>query len=106
MVNASYSTDYVQDILRDAKGNLCSVVDEAHNFGAKRLQKCMLENFKYRLALSATLERHHDEEGTQSLYNYFKNVYILFMNSSAIITKKMLWNLCKQRLKNLVAKID
>ena len=84
MVNASYSTDYVQDILRTAKGNLCIVVDEAHNFGAKRLQKCMLENFKYRLALSATLERHHDEEGTQSLYNYFKKVCITFTLEDAI----------------------
>lgn len=75
---------YVQDILRAAKGNLCIVVDEAHNFGAKRLQKCMLENFKYRLALSATLERHHDEEGTQSLYNYFKKVCITFTLEDAI----------------------
>ena len=60
------------------------IVDEAHNFGAKRLQKCMLENFKYRLALSATLERHHDEEGTQSLYNYFKKVCITFTLEDAI----------------------
>lgn len=84
MVNASYSTNYVQDILRKAKGNLCIVVDEAHNFGAKRLRKCMLENFKYRLALSATLERHRDEEGTQSLYKYFKNKCISFSLEDAI----------------------
>lgn len=84
MVNASYSTDYVQNILRKTKGNLCIVVDEAHNFGAKRLQKCMLDNFKYRLALSATLERHHDEEGTQCLYNYFKNKCITFTLEDAI----------------------
>lgn len=84
MVNASYSTEYVQDILRNAKGNLCIVVDEAHNFGAARLQKCMLDNFKYRLALSATLERHHDELGTQSLYNYFKNKCIEFTLEDAI----------------------
>lgn len=84
MVNASYSTNYVQDILRKAKGNLCIVVDEAHNFGAKRLRRCMLENFKYRLALSATLERHRDEEGTQSLYKYFKNKCISFSLEDAI----------------------
>ncbi len=84
MVNASYSTEYVQDILRNVRGNLCIVVDEAHNFGAARLQKCMLENFKYRLALSATLERHHDEQGTQSLYKYFKNKCIEFTLEDAI----------------------
>ena len=37
MVNASYSMPYVQEILSSVKGNLCLVVDEAHNFGSKRL---------------------------------------------------------------------
>lgn len=84
MVNVSYSTPYVQDILKTVTGNLCLVVDEAHNFGTKRLRLCMLPNFKYRLALSATLERHHDEEGTNSLYNYFGQKCITFTLDDAI----------------------
>ena len=84
MVNASYSMPYVQEILSSVKGNLCLVVDEAHNFGSKKLQLCMLLNFKYRLALSATLERHHDEEGTNSLYNYFGQKCITFTLDDAI----------------------
>lgn len=84
MVNASYSLPYVQDILSNAKGNLCLVVDEAHNFGANRLRRCLLPNFVYRLALSATLERHHDEEGTNSLYKYFKDKCITFTLDDAI----------------------
>lgn len=84
MVNASYSLPYVQDILSSAKGNLCLVVDEAHNFGANRLRNCLLPNFVYRLALSATLERHHDEDGTNSLYKYFKDKCISFTLDDAI----------------------
>lgn len=84
MVNASYSTDYVQDILKSIKGNYCLVVDEAHNFGATKLRKCMLEGFKYRLALSATLERHYDDEGTKCLYDYFKRKCIVFTLEDAI----------------------
>lgn len=84
MVNASYSMPYVQEILSSVKGNLCLVVDEAHNFGSKKLQLCMLPNFKYRLALSATLERHHDEDGTNSLYNYFGQKCITFTLDDAI----------------------
>lgn len=84
MANSSYSMPYTQDILTKAKGNLCLVVDEAHNFGSTRLRKCMLPNFKYRLALSATLERHHDEEGTSSLLEYFKGKCITFTLEDAI----------------------
>ncbi len=87
MVNGSYSIPYVQDILKTVRGNLCIVVDEAHNFGSTRLRNCMLPNFKYRLALSATLERHHDEEGTNALLDYFKDKCITFTLEDAISQK-------------------
>lgn len=84
MVNASFATPYVQDLLVSLRGNTCIVVDEAHNFGAEKLRKCMLPNFKYRLALSATLERHHDAEGTKCLLDYFKEKCIEFSLDDAI----------------------
>lgn len=84
MTNATYSTDYVQDILKKSKDDLCIVVDEAHNFGAEKLQQCMLNVFKYRLALSATIERHNDEEGTQKLMKYFGEKCIEFTLKDAI----------------------
>lgn len=84
MTNATYSTDYVQDILKKSKDDLCIVVDEAHNFGAEKLQQCMLNIFKYRLALSATIERHNDEEGTQKLMEYFGEKCIEFTLKDAI----------------------
>lgn len=84
MVNASFATPYVQELLVSLRGNTCIVVDEAHNFGAEKLRKCMLPNFKYRLALSATLERHHDAEGTKCLLDYFKEKCIEFSLDDAI----------------------
>ena len=51
--------------------NFCFVVDEAHNFGAKKLSTLLPKKARYRLALSATIERHRDPEGTEALKKYF-----------------------------------
>ena len=50
------------------------VGDEAHNLGAKRCEESLPRNIGLRLALSATPERYFDENGTQSLFNYFGSV--------------------------------
>ena len=65
--NATFSSDYVQNQVSALKGNSLLVVDEAHNFGAENLSKTLLPSMKYRLALSATIDRYGDEEGTQKL---------------------------------------
>lgn len=82
--NATFSTKFVQEQVKKLSGNILLVVDEAHNFGAENLSKTLLENFKYRLALSATIDRHGDEEGTQKLYNYFGEKCIEYGLSDAI----------------------
>ncbi len=69
--NATYTSSFVQEQIRKIRGNALLVVDEAHNFGAENLRKLMSDKFNYRLALSATLDRHGDPEGTQALYDYF-----------------------------------
>ena len=56
--NATFSGDFVQEQIRKIKGNALLVVDEAHNFGADYLRCLLSEKFDYRLALSATLDRH------------------------------------------------
>ena len=48
--------------------------DEAHNLGANRLEESLPRNIGLRLALSATPERHFDDEGTSSLLDYFGEV--------------------------------
>lgn len=87
--NATFSSTAVQNILSKAKGELLLMVDEAHNFGAANLSKLLSERFTYRLALSATLERHNDEEGTDKLLSYFGNKCIEYTLERAIAEKKL-----------------
>lgn len=82
--NATFSTDYVQDLVYKLNGNVVLVVDEAHNFGAEKLSKMLQEHIPYRLALSATIDRHGDPEGTQKLYDYFGDKCIEYTLKDAI----------------------
>lgn len=69
--NATFSSDYVQKQVNRLGRDTLLIVDEAHNFGAANLSRTLNPKIEYRLALSATLERHGDPEGTQALYDYF-----------------------------------
>lgn len=82
--NATYSLDYVQSTVKKLSEDFVLVVDEAHNFGAKHLNSVLLPNAPYRLALSATIERYGDEEGTQRLYDYFGEKCIEYTLKQAI----------------------
>lgn len=82
--NATFSTDYVQDLVEKLDGNIVLVIDEAHNFGAENLNKTLLPHLPYRLALSATIDRHGDPEGTQKLYDYFGEKCIEYTLKDAI----------------------
>lgn len=82
--NATFSIDYVQDLIAKLKGNVVLVVDEAHNFGAENLSHTLLPHIPYRLALSATIDRHGDPEGTQKLYDYFGEKCIEYTLKDAI----------------------
>jgi len=82
--NASFAIDYVQNEIQKLSGNILLVVDEAHNFGAENLSKTLLPHIPYRLALSATIDRHGDPEGTQKLYDYFGEKCIEYSLKDAI----------------------
>ena len=87
--NSSYTLPEMQTQINKIRGDICLVVDEAHNFGAKKQRQFMNENIKYRLALSATLERHRDKEGTEALENYFGKVCIDYPLERAIQENKL-----------------
>jgi len=87
--NATFATDRVQKLIAQIKGDLLLIVDEAHNFGAERLSSYLSERYTYRLALSATLERHNDAEGTERLYNFFGKKCIEYTLERAIEEKKL-----------------
>lgn len=85
--NASFATDYIQNLLKKGKRPIVLVVDEAHNFGTERLLNCLSNNaqlFKYRLALSATFERYGDKNGTDLLTKYFEKKCIEYTMEKAI----------------------
>lgn len=87
--NATFSSYYVQTQLAKIKSDTLLMVDEAHNFGAPYLSCLLYDNYKYRLALSATLDRHNDEEGTAKLYDFFGEKCIEYTLDRAIEEKKL-----------------
>lgn len=82
--NATYETDFVQNTIERVKTQAVLVVDEAHNFGAIRASQYLDSKIPYRLALSATLDRHGDDAGTKRLYDYFGDKCIEYTLKEAI----------------------
>ena len=88
--NATFTTSYVQDKLKRIENkNVLFIADEAHNLGANGIYKKLNNNFKFRIALSATFERYGDEEGTQNLLNYFGNTYSIHYGLKKAIDNNM-----------------
>lgn len=87
--NATFKNSFVQEQINKIKKPILLVVDEAHNFGASSFQSLLDNRFTYRLALSATLERHRDEEGTAVLYNFFGRKCIEYDLERAIAEGKL-----------------
>lgn len=82
--NATYATEFVQTAIAHVKSQAVLVVDEAHNFGAAGMSQYLDYKIPYRLALSATLERHEDEAGTNKLYDFFGSKCIEYTLKQAI----------------------
>lgn len=84
--NDTFASNDIQNILTrfDENNNVLLIVDEAHNFGAKRLSKLLPENVDYRIALSATIERHMDKKGTKKIFDYFGDECIKYGLEQAI----------------------
>jgi len=87
--NATYASAYVREQMQALGMDTLLVVDEAHNFGAPSLQSTLYPQIQYRLALSATLERHMDAIGTNALINYFGEKCIEYGLKRAIDEKKL-----------------
>lgn len=83
--NASYCTTKLQTILSKINSDsILFVADEAHNLGAYKISRLLNPKYKYRLALSATIDRHNDDEGTNAIRNYFGDVVIHYGLKEAI----------------------
>lgn len=87
--NATFASSYVQNQINKITEPILLVVDEAHNFGAQSYAKLLDDRFKYRLALSATLDRYRDEVGTALLYGFFGKKCIEYSLERAIREDKL-----------------
>lgn len=87
--NATYSSKFVCEQMKQLGKDTLLLVDEAHNFGSTNLQNKLYPNIQYRFALSASLDRHGDEEGTQALKDYFGEKCIEYDLKRAIDEKKL-----------------
>ncbi|NCO74250.1 MAG: DNA phosphorothioation system restriction enzyme [Cyanobacteria bacterium] len=72
--NSTFISDGFQSQIPFFPEKTLIIGDEAHNLGAPRLLSSLPATIGLRLALSATPERHFDEEGTDFLINYFGKV--------------------------------
>ena len=82
--NASFVTKKVQDQIKLLGEDTVFVVDEAHNIGAYNYRKNLPRDIRFRLGLSATIDRHNDEEGTEALSKYFGDKCIEYSLKDAI----------------------
>jgi len=87
--NATFKSSFMQEQIDNVCKNILLIVDEAHNIGTSNSQRFLDSRFRCRLALSATLDRHKDVEGTAFLYNYFGKVCISYTLEKAIAEGKL-----------------
>lgn len=87
--NATFKMEKVQKILSGLSGRVLLVADEAHNLGTKNFRTALNSKYKYRLALSATIERYRDEDGTNQIFNYFGKKCIEYDIERAIREDKL-----------------
>lgn len=87
--NASFVTKKVQEQIIQLNEDSLFIVDEAHNMGAANYRKCLPESIEFRLALSATIDRHNDDIGTEALTSYFGDKCIEYSLKDAIENKML-----------------
>ena len=84
VTNSTFAMDDFQNELAKINTDFLIVADEAHNLGSSTYLKSLPENANFRLALSATPDRHNDSNGTKELFKYFGEPVIEFTLEDAI----------------------
>ena len=84
VTNSTFIRTDFQGEISNIRKNILLICDEAHNLGAERTKDKLPDKAEFRLALSATFERHLDEEGTEDLRKYFGHTCIDFGLKEAI----------------------
>ena len=82
------SSDAFMEMIREYKQDLkiLFICDEVHGIGSEKQRDALLEEYDYRIGLSATPERLFDEEGTKLIKEYFGNESFEFTIFDALHT--------------------
>jgi len=74
--HSTFSSEDFREIFQDFKEDtsipILTIVDEVHGIGSEKRQEALLDQYEYRLGLSATPKRWFDMEGTKAIYDYFE----------------------------------
>ncbi|MBK7625653.1 MAG: DEAD/DEAH box helicase family protein [Bacteroidales bacterium] len=68
---ATFNLPRFQAVITRLSPSTLIIADEAHNLGTFKTQKNFPLKFKRRIGLSATPERHFDDDGTKSILSFF-----------------------------------
>jgi len=82
--HATFSSDDFIELMKRINVKSFLVADEVHGVGAPKRKNGLIENYDFRLGLSATPKRYFDLEGTEELYQYFGDVVFEFSLKKAI----------------------
>lgn len=80
------SSENFIDVINDTHLDYLLIVDEVHGIGSQKRRIGLLDNYEYRLGLSATPTRYFDEEGTELIEDYFKGTVYEFSIEDALNT--------------------
>lgn len=69
--HTTLSKDYFRSEIRQLACDRMLIADEVHGVGSDQQQDGLLDEYDYRIGLSATPERYFDDEGTELLIDYF-----------------------------------
>jgi len=82
--HTTLSTAYFREQIQKHQGISLLIGDEAHHLGSEYQQGGLLQDYDYRIGLSATPQRYFDEEGTEDLLEYFGGVVYEYTLAEAI----------------------
>jgi superfamily II DNA or RNA helicase len=78
------ASDRFKSVMQKNTFPILVVVDEVHAIGSELRRESLLDNYTYRMGLSATPERYFDDIGTASLLEYFGGVVFSLPIKTAI----------------------
>ena len=80
----TFSSELFKNLVKTCKGEIMLIGDEIHAVGSEKRQDGLLEEYQFRLGLSATPSRWLDDKGTELIMNYFGGTVFSFDLKRAI----------------------